>query len=59
MYLIRRWDNVTLGRSMELDRSRILAQDLSAERQTQVDVIESWDDRPEIKRASYFNGSEI
>lgn len=59
MYLIRRWDNVVLERSMELDRSKQLAQDLSAERQTQVDVVESWSDTPEQKVASYFNGSEI
>lgn len=59
MYLIRRWDNVVLERTLDEDIAKTTAQDMSAERQTQVDVIDHWDDRPEVKVASYFNGSEI
>jgi hypothetical protein len=58
MYLVRRWDNVTLERTTGEELAKMVAQDMSAERKTQVDVVESWDDRPERKVTSYFNGSE-
>lgn len=59
MYLIRRWDNVVIDRSMGLGTAKAKAQDASAEQQTQVDVIDYSDSRPEVKKASYFNGSEV
>ncbi len=59
MYLIRRWDNVVSERTLTLELAKTTAQDESASRRTQVDVIEHWTGRPEVKVASYFNGSEV
>lgn len=59
MYLVKRWDNVTLERTIGEQVAKTVAQEESAKQQAQVDVIEHWDDRPDRKVTSYFNGSEL
>jgi hypothetical protein len=58
MYLVKRWDNVILDRSLEAQRAKELARDASVKGQ-RVDVIDYSDTRPEETVAMFMNGHEV
>lgn len=61
MYLVKRWDNVILDRSLELRKAETMA--IVASGSTcyghRVDVTEYSDTRPETTVRMYLNGIEV
>jgi len=61
MYLVKRWDNVILDRSLVFDTAKTQAIVASATFHAgqRIDVVDHWDDRPDQTVAMYMNGHEV
>lgn len=60
MFLIQRWDNVVIERTTTLELALTVAEHESAKRpESRIDVVEHWDEREDIRLASYRAGHLI